>query len=296
MLKDFCGRGGGAGVDYAVRRDDRGLGAAHPPALRSSGGGWRAGEKPDGGAEVRRSAWTLARPRHHHWDASCVAEGAPCARDRARSIAPIHDAKSQKRQKSQKRHVQRRIRPSPRSFGLFAAEGLDQDRQARRTGQSRPPAGAGADRHRQHVRGAGILRQDGGLRHPADRRLRTRGRFRRPGPQRAQCAGRGARAHRAAGGARARLSQPDAAELAGVPGNAGASVPAHQARMARGRCRGPDRADRRPGRADLAGAAGRSCRARGVRAATGWRACSATASMSNCSATASTASAASKAA
>ena len=49
-------------------------------------------------------------------------------------------------------------------------------------------------------------------------------------------------ADRAAGGARARLSQPDAAELARVPGNAGPSDPAHQVRMAAGRRRGPDRA------------------------------------------------------
>src|SRR5260370_37198329 len=32
-------------------------------------------------------------------------------------------------------HAQCRIRPSPRSFGLFAAEGFDQDRQAWRIGQ-----------------------------------------------------------------------------------------------------------------------------------------------------------------
>ena len=70
-------------------------------------------------------------------------------------------------------------------------------------------------------------------------------------------------ADRAAGGARARLSQPDAAEFAGVPGNAGPSGPAHQVRMARGRCRGPDRADRRPRRADFAGDQCRSCGARG---------------------------------
>ena len=88
-------------------------------------------------------------------------------------------------------------------------------------------------------------------------------RFRRPGPERAQCAGLGAVANRVAGGAGARLPQPDAAELAGVPGNAGASIPAYQARMAGRRCRGFDRADRRPRRPDLAGAAWRSCRARG---------------------------------
>ena len=114
------------------------------------------------------------------------------------------------------------------------------------------------------------------------------------GPQRAQRAGRGAVADRAAGGARARLSQPDAAELAGVPGDARPSIPAHQVRMARRRCRGPDRADRRPGRADLAGAATPIMPRLRPRAASGWRACSATASISNCSATASTRSAASK--
>ena len=75
-----------------------------------------------------------------------------------------------------------RICPSPRPFGLFAAEGLDQDPEAGGARQGRSPAGAGADRHRQHVRRAGILRQDGGLRHPADHRLRAGGRFRRSGP------------------------------------------------------------------------------------------------------------------
>ena len=73
-----------------------------------------------------------------------------------------------------------------------------------------------------------------------------------------------------------------------------ASDPAYQARLAGGRCRGPDRADRRPGRADLAGAQRPIMRRWRRRAATGWRACSATGSMSNCSATASTRSAAPK--
>ena len=162
-------------------------------------------------------------------------------------IAHAHDFKSFGN------HVQCRICPSPRPFRLFAAEGLDQDPEAWRTGQGRPPAGAGADRHRQHVRGAGIFRQDGRLRHPADHRLRARDRFRRSGSGGAQCAGRGTGADRAAGGARARLSQPDAAEFAGVSGDADPSGPAHQVRMAAGRRRGPDRADRRAGRPDLAG-------------------------------------------
>ena len=156
------------------------------------------------------------RPRRHHCGARVGPRGG-LALPQARVIADLDHVQSPRRL------VQRRIRPSPRPFGLFAAEGLDQDRQARRTGEGRPPAGAGVDRHRQHVRGAGILRQDGGLRHPADHRLRARGRFRRPGSQRAQRAGGGAVADRAAGRARARLSQPDAAEFARVPGNAGAS-------------------------------------------------------------------------
>ena len=101
-------------------------------------------------------------------------------------------------------------------------------------------------------------------------------------------------AHRAACGARARLSQPDAAQFARVPGDAGPPDAAYQARLAGRRCRGPDRADRRAGRADLAGARRRPGGSWRRRAASVWRACSATASMSNCSATASTASAASK--
>ena len=113
-------------------------------------------------------------------------------------------------------------------------------------------------------------------------------------PQRAQRAGRRAVADRAAGSARARLSQPDAAELAGVFGDAGSSIPAYQVRLARRRCRGPDRADRRPGRTDLARAQRRSITRLRRLAASGWRACSATASMSSCSATASTGSGASK--
>jgi len=160
-------------------------------------------------------------------------------------------------------HVQCRIHPSPRPFGLFAAERVDQDPAAGGTGQGGPPAGAGADRHRQHVRGAGILRQARGLWHPADHRLRACGRFRRPGPQRAQCARHGPGADRAAGGARARLPQPDAAEFAGVSGNADPPGPAHQIRMAAGTCRRPDRAQRRAGRPDLAGARCRSGAARG---------------------------------
>ena len=56
-----------------------------------------------------------------------------------------------------------------------------------------------------------------------------------------------------AGGARAWLSQPDAAQLPRLPGNAGSSGPAHQVRVAGRRRRRSDRADRRPRRAGLAG-------------------------------------------
>ena len=62
-VEGFRGRGGGAGVDRVVRRDDRGLGAIDPPALKPpsgliSDGGACLGEKRDGG---RR--WRL--PRGH---------------------------------------------------------------------------------------------------------------------------------------------------------------------------------------------------------------------------------------
>ena len=189
------------------------------------------------------------KARPHHRACESALAGFPKADDRARSRSIA---------KTPSHHVQRRLCPSSRPFGLFAAEGLDQDRKARRTRQSRSPAGAGADRHRQHVRGAGVLRQDGRLRHPADHRLRARGRFRRPGPQCAECASHNAGADRAVGGARARLSQPDAAQLPRLPGDAGPPGPAHQVRVAEGRCRGFDRAHRRSRRADFARDRGQS--------------------------------------
>src|SRR2546421_12288475 len=62
-VADVCGRSGGAGVDYAVCRDDCGLGAGDSAALRRTGNltqvvqrrawgkaGWRA--------RKLRSAWT----------------------------------------------------------------------------------------------------------------------------------------------------------------------------------------------------------------------------------------------
>ena len=57
-----------------------------------------------------------------------------------------------------------RFRPSPPSFGLFAARRRAAHRAARRARQGRSSAGAGAHRHQQHVRRARILGQDGGRR------------------------------------------------------------------------------------------------------------------------------------
>ena len=118
------------------------------------------------------------------------------------------------------------------------------------------------------------------------------GRFRRPGPQCAQRACRSAGADRAARRARARLPQPDAAQFARLSRDAGAPGAAYQVRLARGRSRGPDRADRRSGRADRSRSAPATPSLR-RRAASGWQRCSATGSMSSCSATAWTGSAAS---
>ena len=57
-VADVRGRSGGAGVDYAVCRDDCGLGAGDSAALRRTGNLThapcrRAGEKPDGGRAAR---------------------------------------------------------------------------------------------------------------------------------------------------------------------------------------------------------------------------------------------------
>ena len=60
--------------------------------------------------------------------------------------------------------VRPRLRAPARALVLFAARRRADDRQARRAREGRPPAGARADRHRQHVRCARILRQAGGQR------------------------------------------------------------------------------------------------------------------------------------
>ena len=143
------------------------------------------------------------------------------------------------------------------------------------------------DRHRQHVRCAGILRKARCIRHPADRRLRARHRFWRHRPWRAQRQrSRSARAHRAAGRARSRLSQPDAAVLARLPRYAAERAAAAQARMARRRDRRRHRAHRRAGRPARWRHRRRPKPSRHHAARRAGTACSATGSMSNCSATA----------
>ena len=132
------------------------------------------------------------------------------------------------------------------SYSLL--EGALTDRAAGRACQEGPPAGAGADRHRQHVRCARILRKDGGL--PASSRSSAArsasiSATRKPA---ATARGEPCAAHRAARRARGRLSQPDAALLARLSRHRAARAPAHQACLARRRDRRTDRAHRRPGR------------------------------------------------
>ena len=112
------------------------------------------------------------------------------------------------------------------SYSLL--EGALHHRAAGRARQGRPAAGAGAHRHRQHVRRARILREARRRRHPAHRRLRAR-RSISATPSTALRNGNAppaAPAHRAAGRARARLPQPDAAVLARLPRHAGARAAA----------------------------------------------------------------------
>src|ERR1700722_2235988 len=63
-VEGVCGRGGGTSVDCAVCRNDRGLGAIAPPALRSP----RRSNRRSWGKAGRRtaiapSAWTQGAPR-----------------------------------------------------------------------------------------------------------------------------------------------------------------------------------------------------------------------------------------
>ena len=108
-------------------------------------------------------------------------------------------------------------------------------------------AGGGADRPRQPVRRAGVLRRRQGGRRAADHRLRAAGERDRRGAARAL----GADAdHRAAGPERGRLSQPDGALVGGLPGRSRPTDEPHVPWAKRGRARrGPDPALRRARRA-----------------------------------------------
>ena len=154
-----------------------------PPSCKDDGGRRRKGH--GGQCALRTAGRFRSRPRVTRWTGQ--ARVVPTIARQTRFTEAIRDRRS-------------RLRASARAFRLFAAGGRAADRQARRIRQGGPPAGAGADRHRQHVRRAGILREARGLRHPADRRLRAGARFRRRDARSA--AGRpgpGAAAHRAAG-------------------------------------------------------------------------------------------------
>ena len=101
----------------------------------------------------------------------------------------------------------------------------------------------------------------------------------------------GAPAHRAAGRARGRLPQPDAAQFPRLPRKPAERSAAHQARLARGRGRRPHCADRRAGRSARRRHRRRQRHAGGVALRRARQVCSATGSTSSCSATASRASA-----
>ena len=105
-VEDVCGRSRCSGVDYAVCRDDCGLGAADPPALtwvegRAGQGSKRASASP---LQVplgkRRMAGSRrafrvdsASPTHHHWSWRV---GIRRSFPDGLTIAPIHDARALK--------------------------------------------------------------------------------------------------------------------------------------------------------------------------------------------------------
>jgi len=71
MLKTFVEEAESAGVDRAVRRDDRGLGTADSPSFDRVTPGVKPlraglGEKRDGGCNCAPPTWTSPGPRHHH--------------------------------------------------------------------------------------------------------------------------------------------------------------------------------------------------------------------------------------
>ena len=156
------------------------------------------------------------------------------------------------------------LHSSARAFVVFAARGRAHDCAPCGLGEGRSPARARAHRHRQHVRCAGILREDGGRRHSADCRLLPRDRFRRRAARSAQSRSRSQiAAHGAARRERGGLSQLDAVEFARVPGDAAERAIASEIRLARRRNERTDRAHRRAGRRARFRARGRTERSCG---------------------------------
>src|SRR3954463_356731 len=99
-VEDVCGRSRGFGVDFAVYRDDRGVGAGDPAALRlvARTGPMRPSRRPLGISRMARAQGSFrvdsARPRHHHrgpresafWEARASLEGL--------TIAPTYDVRA----------------------------------------------------------------------------------------------------------------------------------------------------------------------------------------------------------
>src|SRR5437868_10417107 len=102
-VEDFRRGSGSAGIDHAVCRDDCGVGATYSAVLTAWVGLGKSRMARVNGAFGVDSAHL----RHHH----CTANRSQ-PEDRAKPLLS----------KASRDHVQRRIRPSPRPFGLFAAE------------------------------------------------------------------------------------------------------------------------------------------------------------------------------
>ena len=134
------------------------------------------------------------------------------------------------------------IHPPPRAFGLFAAGGGGAGQGAGEAVRRGGHASGGADRYRQPLRRARVLRNHGQGRHPADHGLPARAGARGAG------ASRGPRAGGASGGAarpgRGGLRQPDEAELDQLP-RLRRGAAARDDAGAGGACRGADLPDRR---------------------------------------------------
>ena len=160
------------------------------------------------------------------------------------------------------------LRASARAFVLFAARG----RAARSRGWPNSPRPTASPRSRSPTPTTCSARSSSPTRwrRPASSRSsaarsRSTSATRTTAPRPAGARQRGARpaAHRAARRARGGLPQPDAAQLARLSGPCRQRAAARQARLARRRLRGADRAHRRTGRAARPGDRGRPAAARG---------------------------------